>query len=78
MELQLNLLRQGDCAVVKELLLDGAMQRRLAEFGFIEGTEILCVRPGRRSGPSIYRVRGTMLALRNADCRNVYVELCEP
>lgn len=77
MEMKLNNLKEGQSATITAVCIDGAMRRRLFDFGLIEGTEICCLRLGRRGGPSVFRLRGTMLALRNADSRNISIEPCE-
>lgn len=74
METTLNLLRPGQCARVVALEIGGAMRRRLLDFGLIEGTHVRCLRESPAGSPVIYRVRGTMLALRTADSRRIRVE----
>ena len=75
METTLDRLREGDCARILRLDLRGAMRRRLLDFGMIEGTEIRCLRKSPSGDPVIYRVRGTMLALRRQDSKLIAVEV---
>lgn len=77
MEIKLNMLREGQCGRITALHIGGVMRRRLIDFGLIEGTTIRCLRSAPFGGPTLYRVRGTMLALRRTDSRYIYVELCE-
>ncbi len=77
MEMMLSALPQGQNATIKSLHLCAAARRRLYDFGMIEGTKIRCLRQGVCGGPSLYCVRGTMLALRKADGARICVELCE-
>ena len=75
METTLDLLCEGECARIARLGLRGAMRRRLLDFGMIEGTTIRCLRKSPAGDPVIYRVRGTMLALRRQDSRMIAVEV---
>lgn len=77
MVIRLNALPEGHSATVKAVCIDGAMRRRLFDFGLIEGTEICCLRQSSCKGPSLFWVRGTMLALRRTDSANICVEACE-
>lgn len=73
METTLNRLCEGQCARITALHMTGALRRRLLDFGLIEGTPIRCLRKSPAGSPVIYRVRGTMLALRTADSRHIGV-----
>lgn len=75
METTLDQLREGQCARILRLDLRGAMRRRLLDFGMIEGTKIRCLRRSPAGDPVIYRVRGTMLALRRQDGSRIAVEV---
>ena len=75
METTLDRLREGECARILRLDLRGAMRRRLLDFGMIEGTRVRCLRVSPSGDPVIYRVRGTMLALRRQDSRRIAVEV---
>lgn len=75
MKTTLDQLGEGQCARITCLQLSGAMRRRLLDFGMIEGTHIRCLRKSPSGDPVIYRVRGTMLALRRQDSRRIAVEV---
>ncbi len=74
METTLNYLREGQCARIKTLRMQGAMRRRLLDFGLIEGTWVRCLRFSPAGDPVLYCVRGTVLALRRQDSRCIAVE----
>lgn len=78
MEMTLDALREGACGQITALEARGALRRRLLDFGLIEGTEIRCLRISPPGSPVLYRVRGTMLALRRRDAEyiRVAVEAC--
>ena len=75
METTLDRLREGECARILSLQTRGAMRRRLLDFGMIEGTRVRCLRAAPAGDPVIYRVRGTMLALRRQDGGRIAVEV---
>lgn len=79
METSLNRLREGQVGRVTKIALDGALKQRLRDFGLIEGTMVECLHANHAGSPILYRVRGTMLALRACDsrCICVVVEPCE-
>lgn len=77
MEITLNTLAQGENATVVAVRLAEALRRRLLDFGLMEGTKITCLRRSSADGPSVYLLRGTMLALRKSDAAGIGVERCE-
>ena len=77
MEIQLDMMQEGQRGEISSVRFSGAMRRRLIDFGLIEGTRICCLRRLPFGGPALYLVRGTMLALRKRDSRYICVELCE-
>ena len=76
METTLDRLRVGECATVSALCTGGALRRRLMDFGLIEGTPVRCLRKSPAGSPVLYAVRGTMLALRICDGRQIAIERC--
>lgn len=76
MELTLDSLTEGECARITALQAGGALRRRLLDFGLIEGTDIHCLRISPTGSPALYRVRGTMLALRRCDAKKIRVAAC--
>lgn len=67
MQITLQQLSPGQSAVVTALCAQGALRRRLLDFGLTEGTRVRCLRVASARGPMLFRVRGTLLALRRAD-----------
>lgn len=76
MELTLDRLREGERGTVCALQMSGALRRRLMDFGLIEGTPVRCIRTSPAGSPTLYGVRGTMLALRACDSRRITVAPC--
>lgn len=79
MKTTLNCLREGEAARITALRMQGALRRRLLDFGLIEGTKICCLRKSPVGNPVIYAIRGTRLALRTQDSCHITVEtdLCD-
>ena len=67
-------LRPGESGVVRRLLLNGSMRRRLLDFGLVEGTEVECLGRSPGGDPSAYLVRGAVIAIRAEDGRKVLIE----
>ena len=57
-------LRQGDRAVLQELLLPEAAAQRLMCMGFVPGVEVTVGPSGPGGDPRVYHVDGTDVALR--------------
>lgn len=74
MKTTLNCLQEGESARILSLRMQGALRRRLLDFGLIEGTKICCLRRSPVGNPVIYSVRGTRLALRTQDSCHIAVE----
>ena len=67
-------LRPGESGVVRRLLLNGSMRRRLLDLGLVEGTEVECLGRSPGGDPSAYLVRGAVIAIRAEDGRKVLIE----
>lgn len=75
MKTTLDRLAVGSVGKIAALNTQGATRRRLLDFGMTEDTSIRCLRRAPTGSPLIYSVRGTMLALRSQDCRQITVEV---
>lgn len=69
----LHSLRPGETAVVKCLNSKGALRRRLLDMGIVEGTKVECLGVSPGGDPKAFLVRGSMLAIRDRDCRDIIV-----
>lgn len=63
----------GERAVVKCLHTKGSMRRRLLDIGLCSGTTVECVGRSPMGDPSAYLIRGAVIAIRAADCKEVIV-----
>lgn len=50
-----------------------ALRQRLDDLGVIDGTRVLCLRVCPLGDPTLYLMRGTVLALRRADAAQIEV-----
>lgn len=69
----LNDLPLGKTAKVKHLLPCGEMRRRLLDIGLIPGTLVECIGKSPSGDPRAFLIRGTVIAIRSEDCRNIQI-----
>lgn len=69
----LNDIKPGQSAKVKELLSTGSIRRRLLDIGLIENTEVECLGRSPAGDPSAFLIRGAVIAIRSEDCRNILI-----
>lgn len=70
----LAMLEEGECARVCSLCMEGALSRRLADMGLIEGTLVHCLQKSHAGGLAAYRIRGAVIALRRQDAGEILVQ----
>ena len=73
--LSLDQLELGQSATIKSLEIEGIERRRLQDLGFIEGSAVQAVYTNPAENPTAYLIRGTMLALRNDDAKQIKITL---
>ncbi len=69
----LDELAVGQRATVETLHMTGGMRRRLLDIGLVEGTTVECVGKAPSGDPIAFYIRGTVIALRDEDCRRIEV-----
>ncbi len=70
----LSKLAVGDSARIRSVIHTGKMQRRLWDLGFLPGTQVVCVGTTPTGDPRAYRLRGTVVALRNVDSEQILLQ----
>ena len=71
-QLELN----QEAAIVRlEKKCEGVQRRRLMDLGLINGSDIKMVLTNPLADPKAYSVKGTTLALRNEQAKNIIVKL---
>lgn len=71
--LPLSALAEGDRARVCALHLSGGMRRRLQDLGLVAGTRVDCIQRAASGDPTAYRIRGTVIALRQDDAARIEI-----
>lgn len=71
----LSLLAPGQRARILSIRVDGAMRRRLLNLGLIEDTEVMCLGRSPLGDPSAYLIRGTVIAIRARDSRQILINI---
>lgn len=66
-------LKVGEEAFVQEITSAPDMKQRLWDLGFTTGTKVQCVQKSPAGDPVAYRIRGTIIAIRNKDAKTVYM-----
>lgn len=75
--ISLNKLLEGQKAVVVEVLSNSYDRRRLQDIGIINGTKISCVQKSFKGDPIAFYIRGSIMALRKDDTKNIFVQIIE-
>ena len=65
--LSLPALQNGQSATVRAVYGTGAMYERLCDLGFTPDSRVTCLFPSVFGDPKAYRIRGSVIALRNCD-----------
>ena len=70
----LDNLKLKEKGIIRKVECNESIKRRLLDLGLIEGTiiELILISPFK--DPRAYKVRGTTIALRQEDTKNIYVE----
>lgn len=67
---QLPLNRNGS---IQELRCEGNIRRRLLDLGLVKGTNITPVLISPSKDPRAFEVRGTIIAIRKEDAKNIFI-----
>ena len=73
-EKTLDLLKEGEIALVTGICLSESESARLRELGLVDGTEIKRCKSAPSGNPAAYMFRGAVIALRNEDAKNISIE----
>lgn len=64
---------KGSARVVNILTI-GANRRRLLDLGLVPGSRVEVIRRSPAGNPTAYLIKGTLIALRNEDARQILVD----
>lgn len=71
--INLNNISVGNVVKVKDLSSTGVLRERMLALGLTKGAMIEVVRKGPSGDPTVYNIRGAMIALRNEEASLVSV-----
>ena len=66
-------LKSGETGVVLNVLTDFDLKQRLRDIGFIKGTEVQFLHSSPTGDPRAYKLKSTIVALRNGDAKNIII-----
>lgn len=72
----LDCMGEGESGIVEKMRLSGTIRRRMQDLGLIDGTAITCCKKAPGGNPVAYWFRGTVVALRNEDARQIFIRRC--
>ena len=70
----LNELAINDKCYIKTIKTKGELRRRMLDLGLVEGTRVQCAFKAPFGEPVAYHVRGTLIALRREDAKQIEIE----
>lgn len=71
----LNSLKLKQSGIVSNINCDANLKRRLSDLGIIKNTSITPVFKSVLGDPVAYEVRGSIIAIRNKDAKNIQIEI---
>ena len=71
----LNNLKIGDSCIIKKIKDTSKIKRRLLDIGLIPGTKVECVLSNPSNDSLAYLIRGTTIAIRKNDSKEIEVVL---
>lgn len=75
MKTSLNTIKINQLATVNSLNCTGSIKRRLLDLGLIEGSNVMPILQSPAGELTAYEIRGTVIAIRAEDARNIIVEI---
>lgn len=75
--LRLNQLKPGEKGKIADVFLKGEIRKRLQDMGITKGALIECVYRAPFGNPASYFVKGTLLAVRDLEAREIVIEKCK-
>lgn len=70
----LNQLPLNKSGKINKIECDGGIKRRLLDMGLVKGTEIMPILISPSGDPRAFLVRGTIIAIREEDAKNIKIE----
>lgn len=64
----------GQSATIDHIKPESTLRTRLFDLGIVSGTQISCLQKSIFGDPCAYLIRDTVIAIRNADAKNVILK----
>lgn len=74
--MKLSNLKKGEVAKIHSISDSLSIKRRLLDIGFTKSSEVLCLFKSPFQGPVAYKIKNTVVALREEDAKYIKVEAC--
>ena len=74
----LDMLQNGESGIVEYIDDECCIKKRLGDFGVVENTKIKCIAPCPLGDPKAYLIRGTIVAIRDGDAKNIHLKCIIP
>lgn len=71
---KLNDVSVGNYVTIHELLSTEMLKERMLALGLTKGAKVEVVRKGPSGDPTVYNIRGAMIALRKEEASLIFVE----
>lgn len=71
--LDLNQLPLNEVGIIRDVKCEGNIKRRLLDMGLVNGTKIIPVLVSPSKDPRAFLVRGTIIAIRKEDAKNIKI-----
>ncbi len=72
-EISLSCLNTGKKGIITSVNLEHPYRERLAQLGFVPGTEVCMIHTAPSGSPAAFHVKGTVVALRHSDSSRILV-----
>ncbi len=66
-------LKPGEKGFVLRVEAEMGLKQRLRDIGFIKGTEVTMLHSSPTGDPRAYKLKNTVIALRNTDAKNIII-----
>ncbi|MBO5453660.1 MAG: ferrous iron transport protein A [Clostridia bacterium] len=73
----LNTINPGEKCKIISISAYPALKRRLKDLGFVKNATVTCLYKSFSGDPTAYRIKGSVIALRNADAKKIIVNTPE-
>jgi len=64
----------GSQAIIKDIRITSKIKRRILDLGFIPGSKIRAIQTSPFGDPRAYKVKNTVIAIRNKDAKQIEIE----